>query len=163
MEFHFFFLCLFSKRLFVLSGNLTRAGISSDHFSYVFIDESASAFETSVMIPIAGSFNTLLSCFFCFIPSSIICRRNFFFRNRSVHISEQSACKYRTCWRSKAIGRCYKIRTGQRIGLPNIVPRTLVRTAIVQAQRRNQEIQRDLHYTIGAKLSVTSNDIETIQ
>lgn len=36
------------------AGTLTRAGISAKHFSYVFIDESASAFETMTMIPIAG-------------------------------------------------------------------------------------------------------------
>lgn len=37
------------------AGTLTRAGISAKHFSYVFIDESVSAFETMTMIPIAGT------------------------------------------------------------------------------------------------------------
>lgn len=42
------------------AGTLTRAGISAKHFSYVFIDESASAFETMTMIPIAGNFQSVL-------------------------------------------------------------------------------------------------------
>ncbi|XP_031638515.1 putative helicase mov-10-B.1 [Contarinia nasturtii] len=41
------------------AGTLTRAGISANHFSYVFIDESASAFETMTLIPIAGLCTTV--------------------------------------------------------------------------------------------------------
>lgn len=36
------------------AGTLTRGGISPTHFSHIFIDECASAFETMSMIPIAG-------------------------------------------------------------------------------------------------------------
>lgn len=43
------------------AGTLSRAGISAKHFSYVFIDESASAFETMTMIPIAGNFSSFNS------------------------------------------------------------------------------------------------------
>lgn len=35
------------------AGTLARAGVSANHFSYIFIDESVSAFETMTLIPIA--------------------------------------------------------------------------------------------------------------
>lgn len=59
-EFHYPSLEFLLKfRVFVCTlctaGTLTRAGISPTHFSYVFIDECASAFETSALIPIAGT------------------------------------------------------------------------------------------------------------
>lgn len=67
-EFHYpslNFLCKFRVLVCTLctAGTLTRAGISSTHFSHVFIDECASAFETMTMIPIAGNF-----CFVFFFP-----------------------------------------------------------------------------------------------
>lgn len=67
-EFHYpslEFLCKFRVLVCTLctAGSLTRAGISAQHFSHVFIDECASAFETMTMIPIAGTtnFNLLTS------------------------------------------------------------------------------------------------------
>lgn len=48
------------------SGTLTRGGISPTHFSHIFIDECASAFETMSMIPIAGKiFNSLFDFVNC--------------------------------------------------------------------------------------------------
>lgn len=50
------FLCKFRVLVCTLctAGSLTRGGISPKHFSYVFIDECASAFETMALVPIAG-------------------------------------------------------------------------------------------------------------
>lgn len=67
------------------AGTLTRAGISAKHFSYVFIDESVSAFETMTIIPIAGTVNIRIIGFYLDI---LIIFRNFYFCLHQVYAQQ---------------------------------------------------------------------------
>lgn len=98
------------------SGCLSRARHDAcfrpDYFSYVFIDECASAHETMALIPIAGKSVSELNSIF---PIEI-----FFSYLRFMHISRSNTRQYRTDWGSKTTRCSHEVRLVQEVGFQNI-------------------------------------------
>lgn len=93
-----------------------------DHFSYVFIDECASAHETMSLIPIAGN-----GIFIFKIQLENNFNENIFFffklnhTCRFVYINRKSSHQDRTDWRSKATGCSYEIRLVHKTRIQNFM------------------------------------------